>query len=45
MIASRTPVKNRGEEELSEALGEREEGDGSHILVSVVLESCCLLKC
>lgn len=37
------PSKERWEE-LSEALGELEEGAGSHTLISVVSGCCCLLK-
>lgn len=44
MIANGTPVKKEGEEELSEALGEPEEGAGNHTLVSVVSGCSCLLK-
>lgn len=45
MTASRTPVMKGGEEELSGAFSEPEEGAVSHILVSVVSECCCQLKC
>lgn len=44
MIANGTLAKKGGEEELSEALGEPEEGAGSHSLISVVSGCGCLLK-